>query len=152
MEHQDRGCCTSTGSRIPIQRRKQSRPCLSLMKKQVGYAPWLCCCAGKVSCSALPCPALPCPALPCPALPGHCSCWVTEIVVETCITHSHPAVSALPPCPALGQGGKAVKPYSQPFFNSHGQNLPGLLFGCCSWHSSGGDVSSLLCRLDTGQF
>ena len=56
-----------------------------------GAAPWLCCCAGKVSCSALPCPALPCP----------CSCWVTITVVEIGITHSVPAVSCLAslPCP-----------------------------------------------------
>ena len=69
MEHQDKGCCTSTGSRIPIQRRRQSPPCRTLMKKQVGFVPWLCCCAGKASCKIVPCPALPCPALPCPALP-----------------------------------------------------------------------------------
>ncbi len=71
-----------------------------------GAAPWLCCCAGKVSCPALPCPALPCPALPCPALPCPAlpcpaSCWVTISFVEIGITHSVPAVSCLAslPCP-----------------------------------------------------
>ena len=93
--------------------------------------------------------ALACPALPCPALPCACSCWVTITVMEIGITHSVPAVNcALPPCPALGQPRKTI--FRPP--HSCGQKLPGLLFRCCSWHSSGGDTSSFCHRLDTGQF
>ncbi len=164
MERQDRGCCTSTASRIPIQRMRQSPPCLTLMKKQVGFAPWLCSCAGKASCSVVPCPnptcpALPCPcpcpilallcpglpcpagpALPCPALPSPAlPCPALPCPALPCPALPCPAL----PCPALRKTLKALFRISQLLPNSHCQDLIGRFFWCCSWHSLGGDISDI---------
>jgi len=119
MEHQDRGCCTNIGSKIPTQRMRQSPPCLTLMKKQVGVLP-LGCAVVQAKCPALPCPALPCPALPCPALPcpalpcpalpclmlGNNNCG-GDWHYSFCSCCELPCLLALPL-------GNPVKPYSDP--------------------------------------
>ena len=65
-----------------------------------GAAPWLCCCAGKVSCSALPCPALPLLML------GNNNCG-GDWHYSFCSCCELPCLLALPL-------GNPVKPYSDP--------------------------------------